>query len=330
MKRIRKVVRRTKKLIKNDLCCELGTWLPFEFCNAVVGKYDDEALLGTSLLVSTKRGFFHFVDGEIRRLLDGQFFGVTGHDGAWFFFQRVSKWSGRIVQFGFKGKRAINPRQVITRLSPGCHQIDFLGSDLYVTDTYNNRLCVYETVAGELKKRGQYFPGGELANGRQSSNYAHMNSIWRSDSDIYVLFHNETKKTGRHSEIIRLDTNHAIAERISTTASNAHNVVNVDGEFLFCDSLYGKLMSGDSVVYQSEYFTRGLAVTPDLVFLGASEYGARETRDQLAGGITVLDRRFNFRHFIPTPGMVQDVRAVNRLDCAMSNRLLTPDGSEAD
>ncbi|MDF1844704.1 MAG: hypothetical protein P1U77_25085 [Rubripirellula sp.] len=323
-------MRRTKKLISNDLRCEIETWLPFSFSNEVIGKYDEAALMGTELLVSTKRGFLHFVGGEIRRLLDGQFFGISAHERSWFFFQRVSRWSGRIVQFGFEDHRAARPTQVIKRLSPGCHQIDFLGTDLYVTDTYNNRLFVYSMVGGIPKKRVEYYPGGKLANGRESSNYAHMNSIWRSGSDIYVLFHNETRKTGQNSEIVRLDANHEIAERISTNASNAHNVVRVNDDFLYCDSLNGKLIHGDSVVYESEYFTRGLAVTPDLVLLGASEYGARETRDTLAGGVTVLDRGFNFRHFIPTPGMVQDIRAVNPVDYALSNLTPEPCHSETD
>ncbi|MCA9136334.1 MAG: hypothetical protein KDB00_06240 [Planctomycetales bacterium] len=255
----------------------------------------------------------------MRLLLDGQFFGISQLDDAWYVFQRLSCWSGRIIRFTLSSEGMVDAMQVITRISPGCHQIDFLGRTLYITDTYNNRLLVYEQSGRRWNRISEHFPGGRLDRGRDSANYAHMNSIWRSDDGIWLMFHNETKKTGRNSELICVDSNHDVIERLSTNASNSHNLVRLDGRFLYCDSLRGALVHGDEIVYQGQLFTRGLAVTDNLVVVGQSQYGAREKRDQLGGSIAILDRNFKLLQQIETPGMVQDIRAVGVIDYAMSD-----------
>lgn len=318
MKKLWKVIRRQRKLWKTELPGQLQAYLPVNAVNQCVGTYDTKVMGDVELLVSTKKGFFLLSGGEIRLLLDGQFFGISMLDDRWYLFQRLSRWSGRVVSFCLGPGGMLDARQVIRGLSPGCHQIDFLDRSLYVTDTYNNRLAIYQQRRQRWGLVGEHFPGGELLEGRDSANYAHMNSIWRSGDDIWLMFHNETKKTGNHSELVRLNAEHRIAERIQTKASNSHNVCILDGEFLYCDSLAGSLVHGSEAVYRSDLFTRGLAVTEDRVFVGESQYGAREIRDQLGGSVAVLDRRFGLLHTIATPGMVQDLRVVNQPDLCMS------------
>ncbi len=319
MKKLRKTFRRAKKFLRNDVRGELLTYLPVRADNRVIGTYDDQHLKQSKFLVSTKKGFLLLADGQIRHLLAGQFFGISALEQSWYVFQRMSYRSGRVVRFTLTGDGMSDCKQVITKLSPGCHQIDFLDAQLYIMDTYNNRLLVFDRNGSRWSQTAEYYPGGTLSDGRKSPNYAHMNSLWRSgDGDIWLMFHNETLKTGNHSEIVRLDANHEIAQRITTDASNAHNVVSIDGKFLYCDSLASTVVHGDQVVYRSEYFTRGLAVTDDLVLVGHSQYGARELRDELGGSIAVLDRHFNLLQVIPTPGMVQDIRAASEVDLAMS------------
>ena len=142
-----------------------------------------------------------------------------------------------------------------------------------------------------------------------------------ADTTISLMFHNETSKTGKQSEIVRLGPNFEIAEEISTSAGNAHNVAMLEGKLLFCDSLASNLVFGNEVVYKSQFFTRGLSVTNDFVLVGQSQYGRRELRDGLAGSVAVLDRQFRPLQIIPMPGMIQDVRAVNSFDFAMSHSM---------
>jgi hypothetical protein len=210
------------------------------------------------------------------------------------------------------------PVQLTASLSPGCHQIDVIDGRLHVADTYNNRLLVFRTDQTPLQLVGEYYPPGQLKDGRASDNYAHMNSIWRSDSDTYVLFHNETTKTGRATEIARLDDRYQIAERFQTTAANGHNILIYDGQFMFCDSKAGTVVCGADVVFRCDRFTRGLSVTDHYVVVGRSDYGDRSEREQLAGGVTVLTHDFQTVLTINLPGMVQEIRSVGDRDYGLS------------
>jgi hypothetical protein len=145
-----------------------------------------------------------------------------------------------------------------------------------------------------------------------------MNSIWHSELGTYVLFHNETSKTGRPTEIAKLDRAYNIEERVTTTAGNGHNILVFDGAFMFCDSRAGTVMCGSDVVFRCHQFTRGLSVTKDYVVVGRSEYGDRADRDHLAGGISVLDREFRLLMSVDLPGMVQEIRSIRERDYGMS------------
>ena len=313
---VKQRIRRKLKFVRNDVRGEVLSYLPARSINQAVGHYDPRALQGSEVLVSTKRGLYFLSGGSVIRLLDGQCFGLSSFRGAWYVFQRMSCWSGRIVRFELSQEGMASPKSVIGRLSPGCHQIDFLGSQLYVMDTYSNRVLVFDAQSWRLV--GEHFPAGKLDQGRQSDNYAHMNSVWSDGEDIWLMFHNETAKTGNRSELVRLDHQHRLVERIDTNAGNAHNVAMIRGEAIFCDSNDGTLVWGERPVYRTHEFTRGLSITDDTVLVGQSQYGQRHERERLAGSIAVLSRDFELRQVIPTPGMVQDIRTVNTADYAMS------------
>jgi hypothetical protein len=202
---------------------------------------------------------------------------------------------------------------VVQGLSGGCHQIDMIDGLLWVCDTYNNRIRAYAQAGAGLREAFTATPPGELSEARASTNYAHMNSIWRGpDGRIFAFYHNETFKTGRPSEVAELDDRGVELSRVPVQATNGHNVLLHGDRFVYCDSMDGRLRHGSEVVFEAGLFTRGLARAREHWLVGGSVYGRREERAQLGGAVFVLNDRFQCVRTIELPGMVQEIRLIGR------------------
>ena len=183
----------------------------------VIGEYNTP--LNGRVIVATKNGLYLLVDGNIVLISEGEFYGITKYEGLVYVFEKLKN-KGRVISFSI----SIIDKDfdvLIEALSPGCHQIDFLGNELFVTDTYNNRILIYDSKGVMLD---EFYPIGKLENGRKSKNYGHINSIYSNDGIIYLLCHNETKKTGRKSEVLKVKReNFQLIDRKTVEASSANS-----------------------------------------------------------------------------------------------------------
>lgn len=270
-------------------------------------------------LISTKRGLYGLGPRGLVWLLAGQFYGLSRHGDRWYAFRKIAPGAGQLLSFAFDGQKASQTCLLLEGLSEGCHQIDFLGETLLVADTYHNRLLRFEFEGERLRPTGTFYPPGPLDEGRESPNYAHLNSLWHGDGTLCVLFHNETSKTGRHSEIVTLDDEFRIVRRQVTPAGNAHNILRYRGKPLYCDSTAGTLCWDGQIVHRTHQFTRGLSITADYIAVGRAEYGKRQCREKLHGGVDILDHRFQLVESLDLPGMVQEIRAWGCPDYGLSN-----------
>ena len=302
---------------------DYSRFFPIIVQNKSVETHLPKTLHDVECLVATVKGLYFSGHGKLTRLLPGRFYGLTTDKEFWYVFERLSK-RGRIIRFSIKNGCMEHPKQLISNLSPGCHQIDFLGSNLYVTDTYNNCLLVFSVnKSGEMILKDKHYPPGILTQDREiSENYTHMNSVWQYEDDIYVLFHNNTTKTGRYTEIARLNADCTIAERIQTTASNGHNVMRYNGQFLICDSMASTLTLNGKAVFTCDLFTRGLTVTESFIIVGGSDYGERTKREQLKGKLYFIDHNFNLIASLDMQGMVQEIRTLSHTDFGLSMNCL--------
>ncbi|WP_147867899.1 hypothetical protein [Stieleria maiorica] len=309
--------RQASRYVRKELSGNLKRYVPITIENRIIDR-SYEMLGETQLLAATKNGLYLIRSDAVIRLLRGQFYGITRLASKWFVFERLSSTNGRIIEFRVTERGIGKAKQRRGDLDPGCHQIDMIHGGLLVADTYNNRLISYDPSSNKLDELSRSYPPGSLNEGRNSPNYAHLNSIWSDGIHTLAMFHNESTKTGRCSEIASLNDDFQVVKRISTTAGHAHNIMLYQDEFLYCDSKAGTLVHGDREVHRCHYLTRGLSVTPDRIFVGHSQYGKREDRESLKGGIAVLDGEFCDLGTIPLPGMVQEIRAVNTIDLGLS------------
>jgi hypothetical protein len=108
----------------------------------------------------------------------------------------------------------------------------------------------------------------------------------------------------------------------ASSARWAHNVWNGEHGLVVCDSKDGCLraLRSDRVLWrpnEREVITRGLAVTPEFLYVGRSSYGTRNERVRNNGGLWMVDRKTlrTVASFVfPGSGCVNDVRVLDAPD----------------
>jgi len=271
---------------------------------------------GLPYLVATKRGLFAAGPDRHRLIAPGHYYGVSFRGDGIYCFEKLAR-RGRVVRYRRQGDRVTGGRVVIRDLSEGCHQIDWAGDFLYVTDTYNNRVLKYD---GVYRRVGAYFPLGPCEQGRASENYAHINSLLFFRGDPYLVCHNETAKTGRGSQVLRCDPEFAVRQTFDGCGASAHNIVFLpDGTGLVCDSGGGRVLDlRGTVRAKVNLFTRGLSANGTGIVVGGSELAQRSAREQVKGKLYFFTPDFTLRGTLTVPGMVQEVRRLDEDDYSLS------------
>ena len=259
----------------------------------------------TSHLVATKSGLFLINTTSWQKVMAGEFYGIALRGGTAHVFQSINS-KGRILRLRLDGHRIRSAGVVIRGLSSGCHQIDHDENDLLVTDTYNNRVLRFD---GQYRQIGEYYPIGRLDNGRTSANYGHINSVAAHNGGFSLVAHNETKKTGRNSQVLKCDAEFNVIRTIDLDAGAAHNIAFLDDGYLVCDSLGNRVIDQDNCpVIKVDQFTRGLSVESNQIVLGGSMYASREQRRDVRGSVYFFDREYHPLATLPLPAMVQEIR----------------------
>ena len=268
-------------------------------------------------LICCGGGLFHLADGSVRRVHKGIFYGLTRHRGFYYLFERPNRKRGQLWRFRWDGECPIDRRVIYDKLSGGVHQVDFIGDDLYVIDSYRNAILVLG-LHGRRKHR--YFPRGRLSDGRQSPNYVHFNSIFAADDRIYLLAHNECVKTGKQSDVLVFDRKMREIDVLHNRGRCSHNVLIHGDLFLSCDSMEGTLTNHGQPVLELGQYTRGLAMNDDVILVGGSVYSERGERLSKDSYVYIIDRNFNLLDTIEIigGGQTHEIRLLGT-DCGLSN-----------
>jgi hypothetical protein len=299
-------------------------------------------LSGCSHLVSTRHGLFAISRQALRLVAHGLFYGLTlrpggGDGGSVYAFEagdrpRSPSARGRIVRFRKEGDRFVKAEVIATGLDNGCHQIDFVGDRLCVVDTYRQRVLRFDPDerAPAVLHPIPGAPAGDWANG-----YAHVNSIVADRDTILLMLHNGADRTGRTSEIARLNGDWRLVERIPVDGLGCHNIaVLEDGTLLACGSIEGGLISpGGPRIPVGALMTRGLSVGATEIAVGGSAFAARAARDAAGdegdGAVFFLDRDYRPLCRIAMPAPVMEVRRLDGQDRGLSAYLARRPGGSA-
>lgn len=289
-------------------------------------EFEADASIPAAFLVGSISGLLLKYEDRLTRLFDGKVYGITSAHGRWFVFRQADIDGfivGQVVSFRLRNGEVDDVRIEISGLDREVHQIDFYDDVLYITDTYNNRIWTYQLTTQGVGSRAAAFLRGRLrrAPGQMPENYVHLNSIFATPTGGYAVYHNQTRKTGKPSELVRLNERLAETEHWTLPASCAHNVVPTPDGFAYCDSFGRRLMVGENAVFQGPCYLRGLAVSSDFVLVGGSDLAERNERDQTIAYLFMLDRNsgtLEATWMIPSAGSIYEIRLVDPTDLAMS------------
>jgi len=268
-------------------------------------------------LIATMNGLFCLKKEGLFKMLEGNFFGITYNNDSAYIFQ-IMKRFGRILTCKINDGNLNGKLDVFfNSLANLWHQIDVHEGNLYICDTYENKIIKMDIGN---KRNECFYPLGKLSNGRRSDNYGHMNSILVRDNDIYIVCHNESIKTGKPSQLIKVDHDFKLCDIRELGAESAHNFVPIDnGRGLCCDSRNCRVKLNDKVILEGEYFTRGISVTDEYIIVGGSEFSKREQRVTAKGRLYILDRNsFELIAEMEVPSIVHEVRCCNMQDLSLS------------
>jgi hypothetical protein len=181
----------------------------------------------------------------------------------------------------------------------GLHQIDIIGGELYIMDTYNNRCVVCGVEDAPSSVIYIVYPVGYAKQHYpKNPKHRHFNSVYGHGDNLYLLAHNNTLKSGKFSDIYvygkDVRSHYKIIEGIGRAAHNI--IIDEAGSLYTCDSGEHSLLryDGDFVttLFRDSHFktfTRGLAMNQDIVVIGGSRRGNNNKEQN--GYLFFLDRK---------------------------------------
>jgi hypothetical protein len=276
----------------------------------------DPLIAGHDCLIASRLGLFAGRREGVKRVLWGYFFGIARHDDAVYLFESCDAPSGasnmgRMNRFRLREGWLIDFAIIAEGLHNQCHQIAVIDGLLCVVDTARQSIV-------RLRLDGSPFDVQRPleAVGLQSEErgvYRHINSIAAVGEHIALLLHNGSVVPEEASELAWLDRDWKLLWRQPLPGRHCHDILPMPGGAVWhCGSLAGEIISASGVrIKVSDRMTRGLIVSRDGFILGASLFGTRSTRDNLAGSIIYLDSHFRRLAEVECPGAPTDLLALD-------------------
>jgi len=312
-------VRILKQLYRKSPSTEERTSVPFR-----------GIIEGGRFFLGTKTGLLYFDGEKLWCLFEGRVYGITHCRDRWYatwnypicFRDKRLATAGSILSFRFDEEQIQDLRIETAPLDEELHQIDAWKEHLYVTDTAQNRVLKYSITPSGLSYEAAYYPRGGLQKGKKSDNYAHINSVFRRDGHVYLMYHNHTRHTGRASQVGVLDESWRPVRIVDTTADSAHNVFRDDEGIIYCDSRNGRLVREGRTLWKKDMYLRGFAASEEDWFIGGSAFAERSERDHTPAYVYRLDRdtkELKNELRISGCGSLYEIRLLDPPDRAMSS-----------
>lgn len=269
--------------------------------------YEKYLFLESTVLVGTRKGIYLFnSDIGYVEIIKGWFYGIAVKGRKIYAFEKIGA-SGRIITFEKNGFSFRNFKVVYSGLSGGIHQLEYNEGCLYICDTYNNSIIKYDFESNKVER---FYPFGKLENFQDSLNYKHINSIFFFDNKIYLFLHNKSHKSKIRSQIAILNKKFQLLEVFPVKSENGHNIYTDGSDLYYFDSNGGRLMNGDTQVFNYDSFLRGFAINDKFIFSGGSPFATRDQRDLNEGIVIKYNRQESTYNVFKVPGNVQEIRLI--------------------
>lgn len=263
----------------------------------------DPDLGGMPLLVASRQGLFVADRDHARLIAHGLFFGVTLRDDLIYAFESCDRPHersnlGRVIRLRRRDGQIVERDVLVDGLDNGCHQIAFVGDQLCVLDTYNQRILAFAEDGTAVDIPQPLVPA---AHGAWDRGYHHVNSILAVGDHILLMLHNGVGHGDRTSQILVLDRDWRTSGTWDLPHGGCHDLACLpDGTLLACGSPAGELIALDGRARRiSTIMTRGLAVSDREIVVGASQFSSRRARTRARGALYFLDPAWQVTRELP-------------------------------
>ena len=258
--------------------------------------------LNYRFLIATTTGLHLYDRGQIRRLLTGEFFGLTATDTPGEYYCAICSndfekkdFRGRILRCRFDGT-AVHVRGELPLIRAGkpeaalrIHQIRWHDGHLWVVNTMGNvlwKVTPEGRIVGEWTETSFFdgdTPGHQILSSRA---YKHYNSIAFRDGLIYLLAHNSggQDKSGQ-SYVIVLDSELKEVSRREEIGWACHDLLWQGDDLYICDSGGHTLLRNYEPVLRTDRFLRGLTAAGSILILAGTDWEPDKSRRRLAGSV---------------------------------------------
>lgn len=280
---------------------------------------DTSVLDGVGVLCTFSSGIMQlsFPDGVFSVVRGDNIYGLTRDKfGSFWYAERMANVIKKFEYIDGKAEgleQVVDLRLVMSKDSSkvGLHGIDFIGDDLYIMDTYNNRCLIGRWVdsLNELRIMKVIYPrGASSLHGiayTKNGYHGHFNTVYSTGDFTYMLAHNNTLKTKVESELyVFYRDSMYLAGIIPNIGSAAHDLVSdTSGNIYVCDSGDHSVKEFDGDKFkavwrdsQNRSFVRGLAMNDDINIIGGSfrhDNRREHGKNIIHSLLFVTDKEFN-------------------------------------
>ena len=277
-------------------------------------KIDNNFPDDLEILVSTFPGGLYVVNKNNHyNLVKTRAFGITYNFKKHIWVACAGSKDANTYFYEISGKTANNVCVLESINGNRVHQIDYIGNLLYITVATKPKSEVF--VLDEKYKIVDKFVAGW--------DNAHLNSIFEFGGMINIIAHNRTAKTGRKSDLIRLDKNHNVKEIKKSIGRSCHNYYTNGKTELWCNSHGNSIIKNGKMFkeFVITEFIRGLSVSEKYLIVGSTMLNKdKGLRSDGAGKVYIYTN--SGKHIstvILKKSQIRDIRQKSHLDLTISN-----------
>lgn len=237
----------------------------------------------SELIFSTSTGVYIYIPTQkkLLKILSGKYYGLTKWKDWWIATRSNNKGYrdhlenhriSDLIQFKLNATYKITEwRNIIFGIPGEIHQIDVRDDILYLPHTDFNQLLYLDLNLLNSEKlpispRNALLKSIEITSNLSS----HINSIFITSQNNYLIAHNFTMYTKKLSELIILDKNLA-QKTIQLHAHSAHNIIKIAKDLFYCDSNNKQLYKNKEAIFEGSKLLRGLSITDNKIYVGGSD-----------------------------------------------------------
>jgi hypothetical protein len=187
------------------------------------------------------------------------------------------------------------------------HQITAAGNDVIITSTNNDSLFCFNTTDHTWS---YYHLGTGGFSPIRHIDLLHPNSVRYVGGELHVVVYKQ-----QQSSLLKFS--YPAMKLLKTVPVNVltHCTWEMHGEHWHCASSDNKIVSHSGKSIALDGWSRGVALSDDLLVVGAGRYGKREDRKKLSSSLWVFDAKTLEKvREVPFQGSIRDVRFINSED----------------